>query len=110
MFGAAGLTALRRKSVELTAFLEAMVAQQAGAALRQLTPAGPRQRGAQLSLQFAGGGTQARAVFDRLEAEGVVCDLREPDVMRIAPVPLYNGFEDVWRFADRLGVALRQAG
>jgi len=110
VFGAAGLTALRRKSVELTAFLEAMVARHAGAALRQLTPAGPRQRGAQLSLQFAGGGVQARAVFERLGADGMVCDLREPDVMRIAPVPLYNGFEDVWHFADRLGAALRQAG
>jgi kynureninase len=106
VFDAAGLAALRRKSVELTACLEALVACVAGSRLRQLTPAAPRQRGAQLSLQFAGGGAHARAVFALLGAAGIVCDLREPDVMRIAPVPLYNGFEDAWRFASSLGDAL----
>jgi kynureninase len=110
VFDAAGLGALRRKSVELTACLEALVARVAGARLRQLTPTTPRQRGAQLSLQFAGGGAHARAVFDQLGAAGIVCDLREPDVMRIAPVPLYNGFEDAWRFASSLGEALEHVG
>jgi kynureninase len=110
VFDAAGLAALRRKSVELTACLEALVACVAGSRLRQLTPAAPRQRGAQLSLQFAGGGAHARAVFALLGAAGIVCDLREPDVMRIAPVPLYNGFEDAWRFASSLGDALGRVG
>jgi kynureninase len=110
LFGAAGPAALRRKSVELTAFLEALVGRIAGTRLRVLTPPGPRQRGAQLSLQFAGGGAQARAVFARLGDAGLVCDLREPDVMRIAPVPFYNGFEDAWRFASQLGAALEHVG
>jgi kynureninase len=110
VFGAAGLGALRRKSVELTACLEALVARVAGARLRLLTPTAPGRRGAQLSLQFAGGGAHARAVFDRLGAAGIVCDLREPDVMRVAPVPLYNGFEDTWRFASSLGEALERVG
>jgi kynureninase len=110
LFGLAGIGALRRKSVELTAYLEALVADCAGHDLRVLTPAAPAQRGAQLSLQFAGGGAHARAVFERLGADGIVCDLREPDIMRIAPVPLYNGFEDAWRFATRLAAALRAAG
>jgi kynureninase len=110
VFDAAGLGALRRKSVELTACLEALVARVAGTQVRQLTPTTPRQRGAQLSLQFAGGGAHARAVFDWLGAAGIVCDLREPDVMRIAPVPLYNGFEDAWRFASSLGEALERVG
>ena len=110
VFGAAGIGALRRKSVELTACLEALVARVAGDRLRLLTPSAPRQRGSQLSLQFAGGGAHARAVFDRLGAAGIVCDLREPDVMRVAPAPLYNGFEDAWRFASSLGDALGRAG
>jgi kynureninase len=110
LFAAAGILALRRKSVELTAFLEARVQEVAGSALRLLTPPGPAQRGAQLSLQFAGGGAHARAVFARLADDGIVCDLREPDVMRIAPVPFYNGFEDVWQFTDRLDAALRATG
>ena len=110
LFDAAGLAALRRKSVELTAFLEAMVGEAVQGGLRVLTPPGPGRRGAQLSLQFAGGGAHARAVFDQLAADGIVCDLREPDVMRIAPVPLYNGFEDAWHFASRLGAAMRRAG
>jgi kynureninase len=110
LFAAAGIGALRRKSVELTAFLEARVEQFAGRAVRVLTPPGPAQRGAQLSLQFAGGGEHARAVFGRLAGDGIVCDLREPDVMRIAPVPLYNGFEDVWHFTSRLDAALRAEG
>jgi len=110
VFGAAGIVPLRRKSVELSACLEALVGQIAGRQLRVLTPAAPQRRGAQLSLQFAGGGEQARAVFAQFGAAGIVCDLREPDVMRIAPVPLYNGFEDAWRFASALGVALERAG
>ena len=110
LFGAAGLVALRRKSVELTAYLEALVCQVVGSRLRVLTPSGPRQRGAQLSLQFVDGGAHARAVLERLGAAGLVCDLREPDVMRIAPVPLYNGFEDVWRFAAGLAAALARVG
>ncbi len=105
-FEAAGMVALRRKSVELTAYLEALVREVAGPRLRVLTPAGPPQRGAQLSLQFVERGRQARAVFERLGTAGVVCDLREPDILRIAPAPLYNGFEDVWRFASALGAAL----
>jgi kynureninase len=47
-------------------------------------------------------------VFDGLSARGVVCDWRSPDVIRVAPVPLYNRFEDVWRFADALTQALRE--
>lgn len=112
LFDAAGIVALRRKSVELTAFLEALLCEHVGAGdagLRILTPPGPAQRGAQLSLQFAGGGAQARAVFEAIADEGVVCDLREPDILRIAPVPLYNGFEDAWRCAAALRRAWRAA-
>ncbi|MCP5339412.1 MAG: kynureninase [Steroidobacteraceae bacterium] len=110
LFAAADIVALRRKSVELTAFLEALIRDCAGSQLRVLTPQAPRQRGAQLSLQFAGGGAHARAVFERLAADGLVCDLREPDILRVAPVPLYNRCEDAWRFAASLETALRHTG
>ena len=110
LFGEARILALRRKSVELTAYLEALLGQVAGPRLRVLTPAGPQRRGAQLSLQFAGGAEHARAVHAQLGAAGIVCDLREPDVMRLAPVPLYNGFEDAWRCAAALEAALARVG
>jgi kynureninase len=109
-FDAAGIVALRRKSVELAAFLEALLAPQVGRGLEQATPAEPSRRGCQLSLRLRGGRAAAHAVMARLEEEGVVLDFREPDVLRVALVPLYNGFEDAWRFADALGRALRGLG
>lgn len=109
-FDAAGMPALRRKSVELAAFLDALLSPHAGRGLQQITPAEPARRGCQLSLRVRGGRAAARAVLERLESEGVVLDFREPDVLRVALVPLYNGFEDAWRFADALGRALREEG
>ena len=64
-----------------------------------ITPDHPRQRGCQLSLLFL---ERGREVFDKLTDEGVVADWREPDVIRVAPVPLYNSFEDVYRFYEIL--------
>jgi kynureninase len=110
IFDAAGITALRRKSVELTAFLEALLAPHVGRALEQTTPSAPSRRGCQLSLRLRGGRVASHAVLARLEAEGMVLDFREPDVLRVALAPLYNGFEDAWRFADALGRALREIG
>jgi kynureninase len=71
-----------------------------------LTPDDPGQRGCQLSLRIIQADTDGRAVFDRLVAAGVVADWREPDVIRVAPVPLYNSFEDAHAFVERLAVAL----
>jgi kynureninase len=50
-----------------------------------------------------------RSVLERLGAAGVVCDWREPDTLRVAPVPLYNRFEDVWRFSEELSQVLESA-
>ena len=96
LFEAAGMDRLRRKSVALTGYLHHLLQQHQTDEWRILTPDVPSQRGCQLSLQFRSNGRQ---VFDTLTREGVVCDWREPDVIRVAPVPLYNTFTDVYRFA-----------
>jgi kynureninase len=63
-----------------------------------ITPRDPERRGAQLSLRLRNGG---RAICDQLIEEGVQCDWREPDILRVAPVPLYNSYRDVYRFVQR---------
>jgi kynureninase len=102
LFIEAGMPALRRKSVALTTYLESLIRQLAADELAVITPADPAQRGCQLSLRIRAGAHRGRAVFDALRRDGVVCDWREPDVIRLAPAPLYNGFEDVLSAASRL--------
>lgn len=67
--------------------------------LKIITPKDPKQRGCQLSLLFLIPGQMIK-VFHFLEANGVICDDRKPDVIRIAPAPLFNTFQDVWKVAD----------
>lgn len=101
-FSKAGMERLRAKSLALTAYaswhLERLAQERAGA-VRVLTPSDPEARGCQWSLVL---GDRPREVYRRLQAAGIVCDFREPDVVRAAPVPLYNSFHDVWRFARAL--------
>jgi kynureninase len=106
LFENAGMAALRAKSVALTAWLERLVRQQAGAAITIITPPDPAQRGCQLSLRLRAA-ERGRALFEALGRGGIVCDWREPDVIRLAPAPLYNGFVDVLRAAVLLGDFLR---
>lgn len=110
LFEAAGLPALRRKSVGLTGYLESLLGTLAGSALHQLTPHDPEQRGCMLSLRVRAGAAAARGAWQTLGARGVICDLRAPDVLRLAPVPLYNRYEDVLRGAWQLALALRELG
>lgn len=103
LFDEAGMVALRRKSQMLTAYLEYLIQERNKSASRQveiITPADPNQRGAQLSLRA--GGAEGRVVFDKLIEAGVIADWRYPDVIRVAPAPLYNSFQDVYRFAELL--------
>ena len=83
-------------------FLGAMLNELLADQVRIFTPREPTQRGCQLSLSLAGGREHGRAVFEAISDAGVIADWREPDVIRIAPVPLYNTYEDVWRFVDIL--------
>ena len=100
------MEALRAKSVALTDYLEELL-QPLAPAVQILTPRESERRGCQLSLRLAAGGHRGKQVFDALTARGVVCDWRSPDIMRVAPVPLYNRFEDVWRFAQALSDTLQ---
>jgi kynureninase len=107
LFDSAGMDALRAKSVKLTAYLEAILRARLSDALTILTPADPQARGCQLSLRLHRTPEQARTVFDTLERRSFVGDWREPDVIRVAPVPMYNTFVDVWEFAAALEQSLR---
>ncbi|HTU64573.1 MAG TPA: kynureninase [Steroidobacteraceae bacterium] len=108
IFRSAGMDEVRAKSMRLTAYAERLLVERAGTQVEVLTPRDPVERGCQLSLRIAGGSRRGRRIFDALGDHGVVCDWREPDVIRIAPVPLYNRFEDVFEFVEQLVVALKE--
>ncbi len=103
IFAAAGMQPLREKSESLTGYLEFLLDRCASLDFTVLTPREPDRRGAQLSIRIHHGG---RSICDRLIGHGAVCDWREPDILRIAPVPLYNTYRDVHRFVERFIVAL----
>ncbi|OIQ37776.1 MAG: kynureninase [Crocinitomix sp. MedPE-SWsnd] len=104
IFDEVGMTALRAKSDQLTAYLEDLIndiSERKGhlCQFEIITPKSQNERGAQLSILAHGKG---KTMFDALTKKGVIADWREPNVIRIAPVPLYNSFEDIFRFAKYL--------
>jgi kynureninase len=103
IFHDAGMDRLRAKSVNLTAYMEFLLREIASARFAVITPTEPGRRGAQLSIRI----TEGRAVCDRLLADGVIADWREPDILRVAPVPLYNSYTDVFDFVRRFSAILR---
>jgi kynureninase len=102
---AGGMEPLREKSVRLTGYLEWLLEREVGDAVEILTPKDPNQRGCQLSIRVKSN-VPGKTVFEKLEASGVTCDWREPDVIRVAPVPLYNRFVEAYRFVEILRTAL----
>ncbi|HVT32394.1 MAG TPA: kynureninase [Rhodanobacteraceae bacterium] len=98
IFRRASMDALRSKSIALTGYFEALLRERLGRVLEIATPREPERRGCQLSLRVRGGRDEGRALFDHLNATGVVVDWREPDVIRAAPTPLYNRRIDCLRF------------
>ncbi len=101
-FESLGLAALRAKSVALTGYLEALIDARLGGRVTLLTPRDRAARGAALSLRLECGRDRARAAFDGLRTRGIVPDWREPGVIRAAPAPFYNSYEDAWCFVDAL--------
>jgi kynureninase len=99
LFNEAGIAALRKRSIQLTDLLEFLLWQipTYGKDFVIITPANPAERGCQLSLLMKRDG---KKTFNKLTQAGVIADWREPDVIRVAPVPLYNSFEDVVRVVE----------
>jgi len=98
VFGEAGTSRLRAKSETLTGYLEFLLKQKSCANFSIITPREKARRGAQLSIRIARNG---KLLCERLTSEGIIGDWREPDTFRVAPVPLYNSYGDVFRFAER---------
>ncbi|XP_063198128.1 kynureninase isoform X2 [Chroicocephalus ridibundus] len=111
VFGQATMKALRRKSVLLTGYLEYLIKHYYNEDktnpekpfVKIITPSRIEERGCQLTLSFS---LPIKSVFKELEKRGVACDMREPNALRVAPVPLYNSFHDVHRFIETLGSAI----
>lgn len=95
---AGGMEALRAKSIKLTGYLQFLLENPAVAGKRYtvITPREKDERGCQLSILAH---EHPKELFGKLDAAGVKCDFREPNVIRAAPTPLYNTFHEVWRFA-----------
>ena len=105
IFQQAGIKKLRNKSILLTDYLEYLLKQidDEGKYFSIITPSHPKDRGCQLSILMKQNG---RKVFNRIMKAGVLADWREPDVIRVAPVPLYNTFVEVFRFSEILSECL----
>lgn len=104
------MTELRQRSIRLTNYLEQLLhllLQKVPGEFEILTPPRPEERGAQISVRLAAG--LLDDVLETLEAEGIIIDERKPDVIRVAPAPLYNTFVDVWQFCQSLEGALMKA-
>jgi kynureninase len=99
IFDEAGMSELRRKSEKLTAYLEFLIDRIGDDRITIITPRDPAQRGCQLSIRVK---DADRGLFESLVAAGISADWREPDVIRVAPVPLYNSYSDVFRFSEVL--------
>jgi len=104
IFDEVGMEKLRAKSERLTTYLEFLLEQKPQEGFSIITPRDPAQRGAQLSLRVTKNG---RAVCESLAHHGIICDWREPDIMRVAPVPLYNSFLDVHTFVEKFLTEIR---
>lgn len=108
VFNKTSIADLRAKSVLLTGYLEYLLKREFSkdsihrtqdVYLEIATPSDPKQRGAQLSLMFS---VPMAGIHSQMMKRGVVCDERQPNVIRVAPAPIYNSFEDVWRFTKVL--------
>lgn len=99
IFEEAGMKSLREKSVKLTNYLEFLLSEIKDARISIITPSNPNERGCQLSIRVK---DADKTLFKAISAHGIIADWREPDVIRVAPVPLYNSFSDCWKFVEIL--------
>ena len=99
IFEEAGMKALTEKSKKLTGYLEFLLGEIKDERISVITPSNPKMRGCQLSIRVEDAN---KNLFKAISDKGVIADWREPDVIRVAPVPLYNSFADVYKFAEIL--------
>lgn len=99
IFDEVGIAQLREKSKHLTGYFEYLVKELGDEFIRVITPSNPEERGCQLSIQVKNAN---RELHDKLTKSGVISDWREPDVIRCAPVPLYNSYKDVYHVVQKL--------
>lgn len=99
LFAKVGMDALREKSEKLTGYFEFLINQIDSESIKIITPSNPKERGCQLSIQVQ---NADKSLHEKLTANNIITDWREPDVIRCAPVPMYNSFEDVYRMVEIL--------
>lgn len=99
IFEQAGMDALYEKSGQLTGMLIQLLESIDNPSINILSPVNRDERGAQVSIQVT---NADRSIYDKISSSGIIADWREPDVIRVAPVPLYNTFEEVYNFYDNL--------
>ena len=104
IFEEAGMENLREKSIQLTGFLAFLLDEMKNERIQVITPRNPEERGCQLSIQVK---NADKTLHTKLTEAGVISDWREPDVIRVAPAPLYNSFEDVFCFSEKLKEVLK---
>ena len=105
MFNDVGFEKLIEKSKKLTGYFEFLLNQLGDDVISIITPSNPEERGCQLSIQVK---NADKTLHDKLTESGVISDWREPDVIRCAPAPLYNSFEDVYRLVEKLKTILNE--
>ncbi|CAN5359219.1 kynureninase [soil metagenome] len=104
IFEEAGMKSLTEKSRKLTGYLEFLLNEFHDERISVITPSDENQRGCQLSIRVK---DADKNLFKAISEKGVIADWREPDVIRVAPVPLYNSFSDVWKFVEILKDCLK---
>lgn len=99
MFNEVGMDALREKSIKLTGYFEFLINELNNDKIKIISPSNPMERGCQLSIQVK---DADKSLHQKLTKAHIITDWREPDVIRCAPTPLYNTFEDVYRMVEKL--------
>jgi kynureninase len=105
IFNEVGIDKLNEKSRKLTGYFEFLLKQLGEDTIRIITPENPKDRGCQLSIQVK---NADKSLHNKLTEAGVISDWREPDVIRCAPVPLYNSFEEVYDMVEKLRVLINE--
>jgi kynureninase len=103
IFHEAGMERVRTKSIALTGYLEFLLEDVASPKFEIITPREPERRGAQISIRIPDKG---KTFCEELAGAGVIGDWREPDILRVAPMPLYNSYQDVYEFVRRFSRCL----